>query len=381
MALEKEYEALTAELAQDAREVTDLQKTPKPDPAKLKTLMARLEEGEHRFQDFLDTNLQKARALQVPDNKIARIQDAESITSTLAVMPEGTVAVYVLAAPDAIRLLFFAPGTSIVRVSNIKAADLNRKVLAFREELMDSSSDPRNLGKEFYDLLIKPIEPLLEGSRAKRIMWSLDGQLRYIPLAALYDGKSFLIEKYDLSVFTPAGGSALLEREAKKSWKALAAGVSQAHDVKSDDGVTHHFPPLSGVPAELKGVASAMPNSVTLLDKDFTLSNFKAALTNHPSLVHLATHFSFNAGDEASSYMITGDGKPFRVADARSLTTTSLQGVSLITLSACETALGGSDGSEVEGISAILQKKGAESVVKAISKFQFLCPLDDGRGA
>ena len=37
-----------------------------------------------------------------------------------------------------------------------------------------------------------------------------------------------------------------------------------------------------------------------------------------------------------------------------------------MTLSACETALGGSDGSEVEGISAILQKKGAEAVIATL---------------
>jgi CHAT domain-containing protein len=40
--------------------------------------------------------------------------------------------------------------------------------------------------------------------------------------------------------------------------------------------------------------------------------------------------------------------------------------VSLLTLSACETALGGSDGSEVEGISAVLQKKGAEAVIATL---------------
>jgi CHAT domain-containing protein len=284
----------------------------------------------------------------------------------LAVLPEGTVAVYVLAAPDALRLLYFAPGTSVGRVSVIKAADLNRKVLAFREALTDPQADPRPMGKEFYDLLVKPIESLLAGSKAKRIMWSLDGELRYIPIAALYDGSAFLIEKYDLSLFTPAGGSAPLEREVKWPWRALAVGVSKAHDVTQDDGTVLHFGALSGVPAELDSVLRVLPNSSKLLDEGFTVASFKSALENHPTLVHLATHFSFVPGDESHSFLVTGDGKPFRVADAKSLSTLSLRGVSLLTLSACETALGGSDGSEVEGISAILQKKGAEAVIATL---------------
>jgi CHAT domain-containing protein len=42
--------------------------------------------------------------------------------------------------------------------------------------------------------------------------------------------------------------------------------------------------------------------------------------------VHLATHFSFRPGDETKSYLLTGDGKALRVADARTLSTIYLQG-------------------------------------------------------
>ena len=366
IAFDREYEALTTALAKDATDLRELQRATPPDPTKLKQLTNRLEEGEVRFQAFLDRVIDKSRALDVPANTIQRIQDSESISSTLAVLPEGTVAVYVLAGPDALRFFFFAPGVSVGRATNIKVAELNRKVFDFRQTLTDPRSDPRPEAKEFYNLLVKPIESLLKDSHAKRIMWSLDGQLRYIPMAALYDGSQFLIEKFDLSTFTPAGGSALLEREAKPNWNALVAGVSKAHDIIEADGKAAHFESLSGVPYEVDGVMNAIPNSKKLLDSEFTLDSFKAALSTHPNVVHLATHFSFHPGDEKNSYFITGDGKPFRVADARTLSTLSFQGVSLLTLSACETGLGGSDGSEVEGITAVLQKKGAESVISTL---------------
>jgi CHAT domain-containing protein/tetratricopeptide (TPR) repeat protein len=374
-ALDQQYEALTADLAKTATELRDLQKANKPDPEEVKRLLGKLEDGESLFQNLLDRTIGKARALNVPANTIQRIQDSEGISGTLAMVPEGTVAVYVLAAPDALRLFFFAPGLSTARASDIKAADLNRKILAFREMLKVPTSDPRSMAKELYDLLVKPLESLLKDSKAKRIMWSLDGQLRYIPMAALYDGNQFLIEKYDMSTFTPAGGSALLERDPKPNWSALVLGVSKAHDIIGPDGKAAHFGSLIGVPSELDGILKAIPNSKKLLDSDFTLESFKVALLSHPNIVHLATHFSFHPGDENNSYFITGDGKPFRVSDARTLSTLSFQGVSLLTLSACETGLGGSDGSEVEGVTAVLQKKGAESVIST------LWPVEDASTA
>ena len=48
--------------------------------------------------------------------------------------------------------------------------------------------DPRPLGQELYDILIRPIEKQLDGAGAKTLLWSLDGSLRLLPLAALWDG-------------------------------------------------------------------------------------------------------------------------------------------------------------------------------------------------
>jgi CHAT domain-containing protein len=155
---------------------------------------------------------------------------------------------------------------------------------------------------------------------------------------------------------------------SESKWTALLAGVSKPHEVKEEDGTVHEFQGLSNVPTELQSIKSAVPASTELLDSDFTNQAFLHALNRSPTLVHLATHFAFRPGDETKSYLLTGDGKPFRVADARTLGTLSFQDVSLLTLSACETALGGqgADGSEIESISVVLEKKGAESVLATL---------------
>ena len=69
--------------------------------------------------------------------------------------------------------------TSDVNVSKessgkITAAELNKKIFAFREAVKNPNVDPRPLGKELYDVLVKPFEAQLDASKTKTILWSLD---------------------------------------------------------------------------------------------------------------------------------------------------------------------------------------------------------------
>ena len=54
--------------------------------------------------------------------------------------------------------------------------------------------------RQLYDWLIVPISKELEAANIKTILFSMDQGLRTLPIAALHDGKQFLIEKYSLSV-------------------------------------------------------------------------------------------------------------------------------------------------------------------------------------
>jgi CHAT domain-containing protein len=365
-----DYEAQTRDLAEIERQAEALRSDPKHDESQLRALRAKLNEGQRRFDELFQRIVVEAKATEVPE-KLERITD-QSIAGTLATLPKGTVAIYAVPTTQALRLFYFTPGISLLRKADIKSEDLNSLIIRFRSDLTDPLRDPRPLGRKLYDLLVGPISKDLAGSHAHTLMWSLDGQLRYIPLAALYDGQSYLVEKYDLSVFNPAGREKL-EREPPPSdrWRALAAGVSEAHDVKESDGTVRHFPALSGVPLELDGVKKAMPGSYLLLNDRFTIDSLMDGLDQGPNVVHIATHFHFRPGDDSQSYLLTGSGAPLRVSDTQSLTSLSFQRVSLLTLSACETGLGGADsshadGSEVEGIAAILQRKGAEAVLATL---------------
>ena len=85
--------------------------------------------------------------------------------------------------------------------------------------------DPRPAGQKLYEVLVKPIEGDLAGAKAKTLVWSLDGTLRYVPISALWDGKQYLVERFQNVVITLASRSKVArEPLAVSQWRGLGAG-------------------------------------------------------------------------------------------------------------------------------------------------------------
>jgi CHAT domain-containing protein len=83
--------------------------------------------------------------------------------------------------------------------------------------------------------------------------------------------------------------------------------------------------------------------------------------------VHIASHFQFSPGNETNSALLLGDGTFLSLAQIKSLPNV-FGGVELLTLSACNTATGGSgaNGKEVEGFGVLAQRQGAKAVVASL---------------
>ena len=253
----------------------------------------------------------------------------------------------------------------------IRAADLRKKVLDFRQALDDPRSNPVPLAQELYRILIGPVADDLEGAKATTLMWSLDDVLRYLPVAALHDGKDYLVAKYRNEVFTPASISHLAERPDVQNWRGLAMGVSKAYG---------NFPALPSVPEELSRVVRD-PNTADkdgvlpgrlMLDAAFTEDSMKQALGQGYPLIHIASHFDFEPGNETNSFLLLGgksaEGAHLTLAELREDPDLAFTDTQLLTLSACDTAMGGSagDGREVDGLGILAQQKGAKAVVASL---------------
>jgi CHAT domain-containing protein len=267
-------------------------------------------------------------------------------------------------------VLLITPDVQLVRDVPIAAADLSRKVLAFRVAIeavqrQAAPPDPRPLAHELYTLLVAPIVADLRAVQARTLLWSLDGVLRYLPLAALYDGEHYLVESYALVIFTPASQPRWKDAPQPR-WRALGLGVSKEHAP---------FPALPGVVGELRGIIRDVAQGATegvlpgtiQMDEAFTTPAMLAALRQSYPVVHIASHFQLLPGDETASFLLLGDGSRLSLAQIKTWPTV-FGGVDLLTLSACNTATGGTevDGKEVEGFSVLAQRQGAKAVIATL---------------
>jgi CHAT domain-containing protein len=345
-----------------------------PKKSRLEKLEKQLADANKVFNAFID---QLKIKFGQTDERVTKVD-----SGTQALLKElnqpRTVIISTIAGNDRLNLIVTTPEIPRAHIVNIKAADLNQLVFEFRNAVKNPSIDPRPIGKKLYDVLFPAdLQKDLDNIKADTIIWSLDGTLRYVPIAALWDGRQYLAERYANAVITLASRDKINSQTTdRKNWTALGVGVSKSFE---------NFPPLAAVPEELcsvvndvqsKAYCAALLKDKTgvitgriLPDEKFTLSDFKANLGRFP-IVHIASHFSLNAGNESSSYLLLGGGaerkwslSAVRESGARFV------GVDLLTLSACNTAMTAgekSNGLEVEGFGALAQKQGARSVLASL---------------
>ncbi|MBN3958719.1 CHAT domain-containing protein [Nostoc sp. NMS8] len=242
----------------------------------------------------------------------------------------------------------------------IKKDEVERLALKLRNNLNQSNASDfvLPLFQQMYDLVIAPEAADLAASKVETLVFVLDGVLRNIPMAALYDEqqKKFLVEKYSI-VLTP--GLQLLAPRSLRQERlgALVAGVSEARP---------GFSALPNVKNEVQKIESDVPTQV-LLNEKFTNSAFqdRVSVVSYP-IVHLATHGQFGpTADE--TFILTWDGT-IKVNQLSSLIKTvelsRNNSLELLILSACETASG--DAKSALGLAGIAVRSGARSTVATL---------------
>ncbi len=283
---------------------------------------------------------------------------------------QKTVAVYQLADQDEFRVLLIS-ADSITTVSTpFKKELLDEQALNFWGLLQSPNYDPTGLGKKIYDEIFQPLEKVLPPD-TKTIIWSLDGNLRYVPMSALFDGKKYLVERYNNVLFTRFDRNRLT-RSVSPVWTGIGFGSTKAQTVSLADE-KFFFNALPGVSEELQGIfkTSAAPDGVLggaiLPDGKFTKPAMLAALKTKYPLVHIASHFSFRPGDESRSFLLMGDGSAFTL-DEMKAEANLFAGVELLTLSACNTAAQRADavGREIDGFAELAQRLGAGAVMATL---------------
>jgi filamentous hemagglutinin family protein len=287
----------------------------------------------------------------------AEQQSLESIS-------EATAVVYPIVLPGRLELLLSLSDQAVSGQKKlhrysvpIDRVELTQRVRHFRQQLENVSKPSRYLpdSEWLYRHLIAPYQNALYKNPIDTIVFVPTGPLRMLPLAALHDGKDFIIRNF--AVATTLGLSLTNpEPLAIRKNHILLSGVSEA---------INGFPALDSVPGELNSIKQLIGGDV-LLNRDFTVANFEEKVRDNAySIIHIASHAQFT--NQAGGSFLQAYDKPMYMDDLNlALSTTKYrdQALELLVLSACETAI--SDERSALGLAGAGIKAGARSALGSL---------------
>lgn len=304
-------------------------------------------------------------------------------------LPPGTAVLYPVILDTRLELLLETREGIETRQVQIDAATLRNKALEFARSIREARPGYMAQARELYDLVLRPLEPVLAQQRIETLVLVPDGALRLVPVAALHDGKQFAIEKYAIAIVPGLTITAAPNRD-KGAGKVLLAGLSEPGPVldklpvrtieqltqaEATRGGTRSVElreglALPGVTEEIAALKS-ITRSDRLLNSEFTVERFRKQVTSGSySMVHIASHAMFSQRAEASFIMAYDD--VITIDELQTLLRSQQvqsNPIELLSLSACQTAEG--DDRAPLGIAGAALRARAESALGS------LWPVDD----
>ena len=316
----------------------------------------------------LDKARQRIESLQLAelDNYFRQACiDAQTVVLDKLVDQDNPTAaiIYPIILPQQLQVIVKIPNQPLRNYTINKSQNEVEEILTqLREYLLepDRVEEVQSLSQQVYGWLIKNIESDLEKSGVKTLVFVLDGALRNVPMATLYDGEQYILEKYSIAL---SQGLQLLTPNplAEEPLKVLAAGlVEPPSEFKM-------FPPLPEIKSEFNLINKAGVSKKQLLNKEFTSDTLEKNVNTTPfNILHLATHGQFSSQPE-KTFILAADGA-INVTQFDSLLRrrgeSRSQALEMLVLSACQTAAG--DSRATLGLAGVSVKAGARSTLASL---------------
>jgi CHAT domain-containing protein len=219
------------------------------------------------------------------------------------------------------------------RVPGANRANVTAEIREFHQALTrpkdTNTTNYLKSAQQLYRWLIAPLEADLQARNIQSLIFAMDTGLRSLPMAALHDGKGFLVERYSVSLVPSMSLIADSRYRDIRPLQVLAMGASEFADQD----------PLPGVQVELATITNQLWKGKSFLNDTFTLENFQAQRRQQPyGIVHLATHAEFKRGSRDNSFIQLWKRK-LKLNELEQLHLSNPR-VELLVLSACTTALG-----------------------------------------
>ncbi|MBD2194728.1 MULTISPECIES: CHAT domain-containing protein [Calothrix] len=319
-------------------------------------------------EKILEKARQRIEALQLAelDNffREACLQGQTVVLDKLVDEDNPTAAIfYPIILPESLQVIVKIPKQPLRHyATNIPQAEVEKiaNQLRFNLNQQYTSKATKKQLQQLYSLLIQPIESELQTAGVKTLVFLLDGTLRNVPMAALHDGKQYLLEKYAVSLNL---GLQLLDPHplAKQKLRVITAGL-----INSPPGFSQ-YPPLPAIEEEFELIANTGVETTKLLEQQFTSKALESKInSSNFNIVHIATHGEFSSRAE-DTFILAADG-PINVTQFDSILRSREGGKSssmeLLFLSACQTATG--DNRAVLGLAGVAVRAGARSTIASL---------------
>ena len=247
--------------------------------------------------------------------------------------------------------------SGLITAQKLSINDLERNIEALRKTITThNSTGYSQYTQALYRQLFAPIAPSV---KTNKLIIVPHGALHYLPFSALSDGKEYLIDRFSLRTLPSASVLSFLQARAKKaeSGAALILGNPDLGNPKYD---------LRFAQDEALAIGQILPKSKVLLRAEATETNLRTYGSQY-SFIHLAAHGTFDLDKPLNSALLLARDKDndglLKAGDLYNLSLNA----DLVTLSACETALGKvSTGDDVVGFTRGFLYAGARSLVSSL---------------
>ncbi len=358
------------------------------------TRLAQLADAEEVAEG--DASLARLTAERVPllaalrreAPRLAAVDDpaARSADDVAAALDDDEVLVsYVVGRDRTFAFALSGRGGAALRVAELDVGQrrLRSEVESLREDIV--RRDPAQLvslhrkAAELYDLLLAPLTPAITGAR--RLTIAPDGPLHRLPFAVLRHDDRYLVEAQSLRITPSATALVLNDASPVSGHGALAFGDPLYGDGKSETDAggasatgsrrTRPLRPLPATRTEVEAIRQALPPPVEVV-VGAAATEERAKAIGDRRYVHFASHAIIDERSPLDSALALAGPKPGQGGENGLLYAWEVLeqlriDASLVTLSACETALGEENAAAgILGFVWAFRTAGARSVVASL---------------
>jgi CHAT domain-containing protein/lipoprotein NlpI len=244
--------------------------------------------------DLIGANAQVIRKAGRPDNRMTAVIQPLTLDEIRRSLPDRSQVLEYAVLEDKVIAWVGSENGFSPKEKKIAASELNRKVERFRELIPDPREEAwpetEALAQELYEILIKPVEPLLDSNA--RLCIVPDKILHRLPFGALIspDSKEYFIKGFRY-VLSPSANISIKcsdlakQKEGTKRERAMTVG-----NPFFDRERFHELELLPAAAEEAEQVASYYDPGIPLIGARAREADVKAAMSQ-ADVLHFASHY------------------------------------------------------------------------------------------